>query len=71
VICFLVLSLKEIFLHYSDGTRVQTKVIILINTFKGKGVIASRSLYIVKLSQFSALEFFVREPEAQVENKIL
>jgi len=60
VICFLVLSLKEIFLHYSDGTRVQTKVIILINTFKGKGVIASRSLYIVKLSQFSSFRIFCK-----------
>ena len=58
-ICFLMLYLRESFLHDSDGIRVQKRVIIVINTFKAEGKLASDSLYIMKLNQFSNFRIFL------------
>lgn len=49
----------------SDGIRAQKSY----DTCKGEGNIPNNLLYFVKLSQFPALEFLSREPDAQVENK--
>ena len=58
VICFLVLYLRESFLHDSDRIRVQKRVIILINTLKAEDKLANYSLYIMKLNQFSSIRIF-------------
>ena len=42
-----------------------TKLMILINTFKGEGNVASRSVYILKISQVSSFRILSREPKAQ------
>ena len=42
-----------------------TKRMILINTFQGEGNVASRSVYILKISQVSSFRIISREPKAQ------
>ena len=60
MICFLVLYLRKSFLCDSDEIRVCKRVIILINTFKAEGNLASDSLYIMKFNQFSSFRIFCK-----------